>query len=112
MNLKKILLTGAAIACLAGAVSANTLRWGSARDINSLDPYSYGSTFTISFLNHVYEGLVRYNADLKIEPALATSWEVLPGNIWRFHLREGVKFQDGADFTADDVVASLTRVSD
>lgn len=112
MKLRHLLLAGAALACLATGVSANTLRWGAARDINSLDPYSYGSTFTISFLNHVYEGLVRYNADLEIEPALATSWEILPGNIWRFKLREGVKFHDGADFTADDVIASLTRVSD
>ncbi len=112
MNLRTTLLAGAAMVAMTSAVSAETLRWGAARDINSLDPYSYGSTFTISFLNHVYEGLVRYNADLTIEPALATSWETMPGNIWRFHLREGVKFHDGADFTADDVVASLTRVSD
>ena len=111
MFFKKTLLAGVAIACFATAASAQTLRWGAARDINSLDPYSYGSTFTISFLNHVYEGLVRYNADLQIEPALATEWEVLPNNIWRFKLRQGVKFHDGADFTADDVVASLTRVS-
>ena len=111
MTFKSILLAGVAIACFATAGSAQTLRWGAARDINSLDPYSYGSTFTISFLNHVYEGLVRYNADLQIEPALATEWEVLPNNIWRFKLRQGVKFHDGADFTADDVVSSLARVS-
>ena len=112
MKLKTMLLAGVSAILLATAGSAETLRWGASRDINSLDPYSYGSTFTISFLNHIYEGLVRYNPDLEIEPALATSWETLPGNIWRFHLREGVKFHDGADFTADDVVASMTRVSD
>lgn len=50
---------------------------------------------------------MRYNADLQIEPALAESWETVESNIWRFHLRKGVKFHDGADFTADDVVASL-----
>ncbi|MDQ1849678.1 ABC transporter substrate-binding protein [Gemmobacter fulvus] len=111
MTFKTTLLAGVALACLATAGSAQTLRWGAARDINSLDPYSYGSTFTISFLNHVYEGLVRYNSNLEIEPALATEWEVLPNNIWRFKLRQGVKFHDGADFTADDVVTSLARVS-
>lgn len=111
MTFRTTLLAGVALACLATAGSAQTLRWGAARDINSLDPYSYGSTFTISFLNHVYEGLVRYDGALQIEPALATEWEVLPGNIWRFKLREGVTFHDGAEFTADDVVASLARVS-
>ena len=97
---------------LAASVEAAELRWGASRDIGSLDPYSYGSTFTISTLNHAYEGLVRYNDQLKIEPALATSWKDISPTVRRFHLRKGVKFHDGAPFTADDVIASLTRVSD
>ncbi|AXC49906.1 ABC transporter substrate-binding protein [Paracoccus suum] len=101
------------LALLAGGpATAETLRWGAARDIYSLDPYSYGESYTIAFLNHVYEGLVRYNEKLEIEPALAESWEVVSPSVWRFKLRPGVKFHDGADFTADDVVASLARVSD
>ncbi|MBP0500543.1 ABC transporter substrate-binding protein, partial [Mycobacterium tuberculosis] len=68
--------------------------------------------YTLAFLNHVYEGLVRYDAKLKIEPALATSWETVSDTVWRVHLRKGVKFHNGAGFTADDVLASLTRVSD
>lgn len=91
---------------------AETLKWGAPRDIYSLDPYSYGDSYTIAFLNHVYEGLVRYDAKLQIEPALATSWEVVSDNVWRFHLRQGVKFHNGATFTSADVLASLTRVSD
>ena len=94
------------------AVAENVLRWGAHRDIVSLDPYSYGDTFTISVLAHAYEGLVRYNEKLEIEPSLATSWEVLSPSVWRFHLREGVKFHNGNDFTAEDVLASFTRVSD
>ncbi|MCB1387334.1 MAG: ABC transporter substrate-binding protein [Nitratireductor sp.] len=91
---------------------AETVRWGAPRDIVSLDPYSYGDSYTINFLNHIYEGLVRYNRDLKIEPALATSWEIVSPTTWRFKLREGVKFHNGNDFTAEDVLASLVRVSD
>jgi peptide/nickel transport system substrate-binding protein len=114
MQLRHLLLATAALVGLAGGAQAeNVLKWGANRDIGSLDPYSYGDSFTINVLNHVYEGLVRYDRDLKIEPALATSWEILADGItWRFHLREGVTFHDGAPFTADDVVASLTRVSD
>ncbi len=56
---------------------------GASRDIYSLDPYSYGDSYTLSFLNHVYEGLVRYDAELKIEPALAESGRM-------FRIRYGV----------------------
>ena len=110
--LRKLALAVVMSAGLSVPALAETLKWGSSRDIYSLDPYSYGDSYTLSFLNHVYEGLVRYDADLKIEPALATSWETVSDTVWRFHLREGVKFHNGADFTADDVIASLTRVSD
>ena len=48
--------------------------------------------------------------DLKIIPALAESWETPEPTRWRFHLRKGVKFHNGEDFTADDVVFSADRV--
>lgn len=110
--LKRIGLATSIVLGLVLPLQAATLKWGSSRDIYSLDPYSYGDSYTIAFLNHVYEGLVRYNADLQIEPALAESWEIMSDTVWRFHLRKGVKFHNGADFTADDVLASLKRVSD
>jgi peptide/nickel transport system substrate-binding protein len=91
---------------------AATLRWAASRDIGSLDPDSFGDTFTLAFLNHVYEALVRYDENLKVEPALATSWELVEPTVWRFHLRPDVHFHDGALLTADDVVASLGRATD
>ncbi len=106
-----VIATTAALA-VASAAEANTLRWGADRDVLSMDPYSYGDTFTLAFLNHVYEGLVRYDENLEIEPALAESWEVLDDGVtWRFRLRQGVSFHNGSPFTADDVIASLARVS-
>lgn len=108
----RLLMATTALALLATQADAETLKWGANRDIGSLDPYSYGDSFTINVLNHVYEGLVRYDRDLKIEPALATSWEILDDQVtWRFTLRDGVTFHDGSAFTAEDVVASLQRVS-
>ncbi len=108
---KAWLLAAVAAFALNGAVEAKTLKWGSAREIASLDPYSYGETFTLAVLNHVYEGLVRYTGDLKIEPALAESWETVNPTTWRFKLRKNVKFHNGNPFTADDVIASLARVT-
>jgi peptide/nickel transport system substrate-binding protein len=55
--------------------------------------------------------LARDNAG-NLHPALATSWELLDPTTMRFHLRQGVKFHDGADFTADDVVFTINRVMD
>ncbi|WP_289043396.1 ABC transporter substrate-binding protein [uncultured Aliiroseovarius sp.] len=93
------------------AAAENVLKWGSQRDIFSLDPYSIGSTSNLAFLNHIYEGLVRYTPTFEIEPALAESWEFIEPNVWRFKLREDVTFHNGATFDADDVMASMERVS-
>jgi peptide/nickel transport system substrate-binding protein len=109
--MRRLWLLALALALSIGSASAQTLRWGAAREIASLDPYSFGDTFTLAVLNHVYEGLVRYDDQLHIEPALATSWETVSPTVWRFHLRQGVRFHNGAPFTADDVIASLQRVS-
>ncbi len=49
-------------------------------------------------------------ARLALEPALAASWEQTSPTVWRFHLRPGVKWQDGSPFTADDVVFTLKRI--
>lgn len=111
-RIKSFILAAMAAAAIATPASAETLRWGGRADLFSLDPYSVPSTSNLAFLNHVYEGLVRYGPDFQIEPALATEWKLIDGKAWRFTLRKGVKFHDGADFTADDVVASFKRASD
>ncbi|MBT3358360.1 MAG: ABC transporter substrate-binding protein [Rhodospirillales bacterium] len=92
-------------------VQAKTLRFAYAGDVLAMDPHSLTESFSIAFTHHIYEPLVRYSEELKIEPALATSWETVSPTVIRFHLRKGVKFHDGADFTADDAVMSLNRVT-
>lgn len=98
---------------VAGAVSAGhaeTLKFAFQGTLNALDPYSLNETFTLSALGNTYEGLTRRGPDLQIEPALAESWEIIEPNRWRFHLRHGVKFHNGNDFTAEDVAFSAERV--
>lgn len=113
MTPRKLLLTATTALSLAfgGAAQAETFRLGTNGDLYGLDPHSMTDSFTVSFLNHIYEALVRYDADLKIEPALATSWEQIDETTVRYHLREGVKFHDGQDLTAEDVVASVNRAA-
>ncbi|WP_269900936.1 ABC transporter substrate-binding protein [Paenalcaligenes faecalis] len=107
---KKLLvaaLTAALFLPVAG--QAKTLRWASQGDILTLDPHAQNEGMTIAASSYVYEPLVEYDQEFKITPALATEWENTSDTIWRFKLREGVKFHDGSDFTADDVVFSIQR---
>jgi len=83
---------------LAAPASAKTFRFAFQGDAQSLDPHGLNETFTLGFLGNVYEGLTRYDGDLNLLPALATEWEVLEPTLWRFKLRQGVKFHDGGDF--------------
>lgn len=80
-------------------------------DILALDPHQTGGTPTETIKAHVFEPLITLESDGSFSPCLATSWEIEEGNsAWVFHLREGVKFHDGSDFTAEDVVASYERL--
>ena len=92
------------------AVQASELKWAAQNDILTLDPHSQNHATTNNILGHAYEPLVRYDRNYKIEPALATSWQVVNPTTVRFNLRKNVKFQDGSAFTADDVLFSFDRI--
>jgi peptide/nickel transport system substrate-binding protein len=93
-------------------VEAKTLRWSSPTDIATLDPYAQIESTTIAMLHHVFDPLVRRGRTLELEPALAVNWKTVKPDTWRFELRQDVKFHNGNPFTADDVVASITRLLD
>ncbi len=96
----------------ASAAGAETFRWAGTTDPQTMDPHAVNSAPVLGFLNNVYEGLVRRGKDMSVEPALATSWEPIgDGEGWRFTLRQGVTFHDGAEFNADDVLFSYQRAS-
>ena len=91
-------------------LSAATFRYAFQGDLNALDPYTLNESFTLGALGNVMEGLTKRDKDLKIIPGLAERWEVIDPLKWRFYLRKGVKFHNGEDFTADDVVFSTERM--
>jgi peptide/nickel transport system substrate-binding protein len=70
---------------------------------------SYAS---LSLLEQTNDPLIARDNRGGLHPALATSWELLDPTTMRFHLRQGVTFSDGVDFTADDVVFTINRVID
>lgn len=104
------LLAFALTLAIGGTADGKTLRWGSGSDVATLDPYAHNETFTNNVHMHIYDALVTRDRELQIVPALALSWEQPDPLRWRFRLREGVKFHGGEDFTAADVVASVTRM--
>jgi peptide/nickel transport system substrate-binding protein len=61
----------------------------------------------------VFEGLTSIASDGRVEPTLATSWDVSEdGRVYTFSLRQGVVWQDGAPFTAADVVFTIQALQD
>ena len=88
-------------------MQAQTLRWASQGDPQTMDPHSQNEGLTNMINGQVYEGLVTRDRQLNIVPALATGWEQTGPLAWRFKLRPNVKFHDGTPFTADDVVFSV-----
>ena len=80
-------------------------------DVVSLDPAVKDSSAEMQMASHLYDPLVDYDADLSKKPGLAESWTVLDDGVtWEFKLRHGVKFSNGNDFNADDVVFSFERI--
>ena len=100
------LIAGSAVA------EAKTFTWSTNSDPNTMDPHAAATAPVLGFLNNIYEGLVRRGPDMSLEPSLAESWEPIGNEGWRFKLRAGVSFHDGADFNADDVLFSYERASD
>ncbi|NIA70156.1 ABC transporter substrate-binding protein [Pelagibius litoralis] len=114
VSLRRGLLAAVAAAALAAggaAADAKTFKWAFQGDVQTMDPHGLFETFTLGFQSNFYEGLVTRTPDLELIPALATSWENIKPDTWRFTLRKGVKFHNGNDFNADDVIFSVERIN-
>ena len=96
-------------ALIPAAPQAATFKFAGPLDSYTLDPHAVSNTLIFAITGNIYEPLVRRGGDLSLEPGLATSWKLTDATTWRFELRKGVKFQDGGDFSADDVVFSFER---
>lgn len=105
-------LVAAATLTLAGGVwaaPAGLLRVATAFDPQTMDPHSVALLYHTRVALQIYESLIGRDAQFKLEPALALSWQNTSPTSWRFKLRPGVTFHDGTPLTADDVVFSIER---
>jgi peptide/nickel transport system substrate-binding protein len=101
----------ALLAVAVAPVRAEGLRIAVAADVTSIDPHFFNLFPNNNVAEHIFDKLVQMDADSKMIPGLATSWKTIDPTTWEFKLRKGVKFHDGSELTADDVVFSIERVA-
>lgn len=95
---------------LATPAFAEDLTIGLASEPTSIDPHFHNLGPNNQLRMHIFEGLTQSDEAQRTVPSLATEWEVVDDNTWRFKLREGVTFSDGTPFDATDVVYTICRV--
>lgn len=100
------------MAMAAGAASAEKLTIGLASEPTSLDPHFHNLGPNNAMSVHLFDRLIAQDEKQRLSPGLALSWKPVDELTWEFKLREGVKFHDGTDFTADDVVCTMERAPD
>jgi peptide/nickel transport system substrate-binding protein len=105
---------GASAAAPSAGAAGGTIRIAVQRPAAALDPVAMQDLGGYGITAQSFEFLATLAPDgANIGPGLAESWEPNADNsVWTFKLRQGVKWQDGRDFTADDVVATMERMVD
>ena len=107
MSLLRALLAGSLL--WVAASHAAELRIGLAADVTSMDPHFLNLQPNVNIGWHVFDALTHVDEDARLIPGLAASWRALDATTWEFKLRRGVRFHDGSELTAQDVVFSIER---
>jgi len=102
-------LTAAALAGPASAQRAGEITIAQPADATTMDPGRSTQVLTVNYFVNLYDTLTRWDADLKLQPGLATAWKTNDDTTWEVTLRPGVKFHDGTPLTAEDVKAVYER---
>ena len=115
---RRSLLSGAATLAAAPAVgraqtrASSTLRFIPSTPLPSLDPI-VATSYVIR--NHgylIYDTLFATDENFAIRPQMVSAWQTAPDGLkWTFHLRDGLRFHDGAPVGAKDCIASIQRWS-
>ncbi|PKL05869.1 MAG: ABC transporter substrate-binding protein, partial [Spirochaetae bacterium HGW-Spirochaetae-9] len=104
----------AAVVMIVGATGAlgaqSVLRVGNATEPASLDPQYSTTGATQQASQQIFETIVGRDKNLQLSPSLALTWKEVDPLTWELKLRQGVKFHDGKDFGADDIIYSIKRI--
>ncbi len=95
-----------------GPKSGGTLTIGADADPIGLDPITTAAFSSSDFMTLLFNGLLRWSPTMELEPDLAESYDIVDDTTYVFTLRQGVKFHNGQDFTAEDVKYTIERILD
>ncbi len=110
--LKTALLTGLLIAALAFPAYAkgDTLTIAYPADPKTMDPHATQDSTSNNVMRQIYESLVTLDDKGQVVPMLAEKWDVMEGRKgYVFHLKKGVKFHNGEEMKASDVLFTFQR---
>ena len=83
---------------------------GLAAEASAMDPHFHNLGPNHSMTKHIFDRIVDQDENQRLKPMLAASWRPIDETTWEFKLRSGVKFSDGSDFTANDVIYTYCRI--
>jgi len=106
--IRQIVLASVTAGFIASA-HGQELKIGLSAEPSAMDPHFHNLTPNNSLLKHIFERLTQQDENQRVMPGLAVSWRTVDDSTWEFKLRPGVKFTDGSDFTANDVIYSFCR---
>jgi peptide/nickel transport system substrate-binding protein len=98
------------LALLSPAAAAQELVIGLSTPVTSLDPHFHNLSPNNSLARHFFDTLTTNDEQQNLKPGLAESWRTVDDTTWEFKLRKGVRWHDGAELVAEDVIATLKRV--
>ncbi|NQW11825.1 MAG: ABC transporter substrate-binding protein [Alphaproteobacteria bacterium] len=106
---RRLGLAAVVVTALTGPAMAADVTIGIRSEPSSMDPYFHNLGPNNGMIGQVFGRLVDFDSNQQIFGRLAESWKPINDTTWEFKLRKGVKFHDGSDFTADDVIYSFKR---
>ena len=108
-----LMLAAGAVPALAAGKCVRVIGYEWRGEAQSADPADMVTIDDAMRVDAIYEGLAYLDNDYQPQPVLAESWvSNADGSEWTFHLRKAVKFHDGKDFTAKDVIYTFKRLLD
>jgi peptide/nickel transport system substrate-binding protein len=103
------LLGAVVLAAVAGPAWSETLTIGVRVETSSVDPHFFNSPPNRQISDHIFNRLVRRDANERLQPDLAESWKPVGDKTWEFKLRKDAKWQDGSPVTVDDFLFTVER---